>query len=273
MVTKRDYTEEAVAAARSVLVELNHLFGEYRQHIVIIGGWVPELIIPQGKHKHIGSIDVDIAINHKEITEAGYRTILQLLKSRGYRQGLQPFIYIRDVPIGENVYEVEVDLMAGEYAGTGKSHRHQRILDIHARKGRGIDLVFREPVLIKVKGELPGGGMDTAITQVSSIPVFIIMKCMALEDRLKEKDAWDIYYCIRNYPGGIENLVKDFEPIVNHGLTEEAIVILADKFSSPEAIGPKFVADFEDIIDADERAVIQRDAYERIMQLRIKLPI
>jgi len=33
------------------------------------------------------------------------------------------------------------------------------------------------------------------------------MKGMALDDRLKEKDAWDIYYCIQNYPGGLDHLI------------------------------------------------------------------
>ena len=160
MVTKRDYTLEAVNAAKSVLIELSHLLGEYREYIVVIGGWVPELIIPQGNQKHVGSMDVDIAINHKELTESGYKTMLELLLSRGYRQGLQPYIFFRDVPVGERVYEVEIDLMSGEYAGTGKSHRHQQILDIKARKGRGVDLVFREPVQIRLIGELPGAVVE-----------------------------------------------------------------------------------------------------------------
>jgi hypothetical protein len=44
MVTKRDYTAEAIAAAKSVLIELVHLLGEYRENTVLIGGWVPELL-------------------------------------------------------------------------------------------------------------------------------------------------------------------------------------------------------------------------------------
>jgi hypothetical protein len=36
---------------------------------------------------------------------------------------------------------------------------------------------------------------------------FFVMKGMALHDRLKEKDAWDIYYCTKNYTGGIDKLV------------------------------------------------------------------
>lgn len=267
MVTRKDYVKKAVEAAKSVLIELSHLLGEYQENIVIIGGWVPELVIPQEKQKHTGSIDVDIAINHKKISEPGYKTILELLLSHGYRQGPQPFIFLRDVPVGDEIYEVEVDLMAGEYAGTGKSHRHQRIFDSHARKGRGIDLVFTDPEKILISGRLPGGGKDSVTVQVSSIPVFIIMKCIALDKRLKEKDAWDIYYCVRNYPGGIEILANKFSSITNHSLTKEAVIILSTKFSSPEDIGPRYVADFEEVNDSEQRLFIQRDAYERMTYL------
>ena len=93
------------------------------------------------------------------------------------------------------------------------------------------------------------------------------MKCMALENRLKEKDAWDIYYCIRYYPGGIETLIKDFELLANHSQMREAMEILTHKFSSPDAMGPKYVADFEEIMDPEERMIRQRDAYERVNHL------
>ena len=49
MVAKRsDYTSDAVEAARSVLLELSRLLGEYQKGIVIVGGWVPELLIQSG---------------------------------------------------------------------------------------------------------------------------------------------------------------------------------------------------------------------------------
>ena len=52
MVEARDYNEENVEAARSVLVELTHLLGEYRDHIVVIGG-VPAhydgIVVRQGR--------------------------------------------------------------------------------------------------------------------------------------------------------------------------------------------------------------------------------
>jgi len=38
-------------------------------------------------------------------------------------------------------------------------------------------------------------------------------------------------------------------------------------------MGPKFVADFEDIQDSDERAIRMRDAYERVNHLLSELGI
>jgi len=64
MVTQKDYTAEAVNAARSVLIELVHLLGEYWENIVLIGGWVPEILLSRNENPHVGSIDVDLALNH-----------------------------------------------------------------------------------------------------------------------------------------------------------------------------------------------------------------
>lgn len=144
MVTRRDYTTEKVEAAKSVMIELTHLLGEYRDNIVLIGGWVPELLIPQAPRPHVGSMDIDLALNHLKIQEAGYQLIEELLTARGYYQeeGKQPFIFFRDVPIGGAVVKVQVDLLSGEYEGTGKKHRTQAIQGVKARKTRGCDLAF-----------------------------------------------------------------------------------------------------------------------------------
>ena len=69
MVTRRDYTAEAIEAARSVLIELMHLLGKYREHIVLIGGWVPDILFSKEGAPHVGSMDVDLALNHKGLKE------------------------------------------------------------------------------------------------------------------------------------------------------------------------------------------------------------
>jgi hypothetical protein len=80
--SRTDYSTQAVEAARSVMMELVRLLSEYHDDMVIIGGWVPDLLLPAAETKHIGSTDVDLALNHRKITEAGYRTILEHLTKR-----------------------------------------------------------------------------------------------------------------------------------------------------------------------------------------------
>ena len=272
MVTKRtDYTAEAVEAARSVLLELTRLLGEYQDSIVIVGGWVPTLLLNQAPREHIGSLDVDMALNHRTLREVGYKSIMQLLLAHGYYQGEQPFIFFRTVQLGENPYEVEVDFLAGEYSGTARGHRTQRVQDIRPRKARGCDLAINLATEITISGTLPGGGKDTATLRVASIVPFLVMKSMAMAGRLKEKDAWDIYYCIRYYPGGIDKLAEEFQPHLENSLIQETLDKLGKKFASPEHIGPKQVADFDDIADPGERAFIQRDAFERVNALISRL--
>ena len=176
---------------------------------MIVGGWVPELLIEQAPHTHIGSLDVDVALNHRTLHEVGYKTILQLLLLHGYRQAEQPFVFFRTVEIGERQIEVEVDFLAGEYSGTARGHRTQRVQDMRPRKTRGCDLALSLATEIRISGTLPGGAKDTATLRVASIVPFLVMKAMALASRLMEQDAWDIYYCIRYYPGGIEKLVAE----------------------------------------------------------------
>ena len=82
---------------------------------------------------------MDLALNHKELTEAGYRMIGGILRQHGYVQDhRQPFIFRNNV----RRQTVQVDFLAGEYGGTSKSRRTQKALDLQPRKARGCDLAF-----------------------------------------------------------------------------------------------------------------------------------
>jgi hypothetical protein len=183
-VTFRDYSADQVEAARSVLLELVRLLGEYRDDIVVVGGWVPQLLLPAGTPPHVGSIDVDLALNHRNLREAGYATIQALLVRRGYEADpRQPFIYHRTVVVNGNAIKVEVDFLAGEYAGTSAKHRTQQVQEGRARKARGCDLAFDLYVETDIAGELPEGGRDQARIRVSSVVAFLVMKGMVLHEK------------------------------------------------------------------------------------------
>lgn len=268
MTTRRDYNAESLQAARSVLIELVQILGEFRDQIVVVGGSVPGLLLRDAPEQHVGTLDIDLALDFRNIPETSYQTILKALASRGYRQGEQPFQFFRDVPSpGREPILVEVDLLAGQYGGTGRSHRTQIVQDARARKTRGCDLVFQSNEMVAIEGELPGGGHLKVQCRVAAIVPFLVMKGMALADRLKEKDAYDIYYCVRRYPGGVSALAEVFRPHIGNQLVREGLTKIKEKFLSPDAAGPKWVADFLEIADPEERAIQQRAAYEQITAL------
>ena len=90
MVTsRRDYSAEGIEAAKSVLIELMQLLGEFRDHMVVVGGWVPVLLLTDAREPHVGTLDIDLALDFRSISEASYRTLLEALTSRGYRQDPQ----------------------------------------------------------------------------------------------------------------------------------------------------------------------------------------
>ena len=168
---------------------------------------------------------------------------------------------------------MKIDLLAGEYGGTRRRHRHQKIQDVQARKARGCDLVFANPVKVKVKGRLPNGATQEVTVKVPSIGPFLVTKGMALWGRIKEKDAFDIYYCCRHYPGGIAALVRDIKPLMNNKLAREGLGKIRDRFRNTNALGPTGVAAFLELEDPEERLRIQREAFELVNRLMRELGI
>lgn len=267
MGTKSEYIREETEICLSVLLELMTILGEYRDNIAIIGGWVPYLLMNHVRHEHIGSLDIDIVLDFTKITDENYRTILELLREHGYAQKAEniPFAFVKEVmSTSEIKYKVQVDLMAGEYEGTGKSHRHQNIQDIKARKARGADLVFSHYTSVKISGKMPDGSENKITVKVAGLIPFLVMKGMALWERKSEKDAYDIYFVIKNYPDGLGALVEEFRPHIDNKIIREGLGKIKAKFESLDMIGPKWIVNFEEIEDDEEKDMLRRDSFERV---------
>lgn len=106
---------------------------------------------PDEPERHAGSIDVDVALNHKELTGAGCRMIGEILRQHGYTQDRQqPFIF-------RKLVRGQVGQVVGSLAGgTGKGRRTPQALDIQLCRARGCDLAFQIPLTqVALKGTLP----------------------------------------------------------------------------------------------------------------------
>ena len=108
-----DYSAVQVEAARSVLLELSNILSEYQDCLMIIGGWVPELLFPGGGH--VGSLDVDLLLDHRSLaSHEKYLTIERVLTRNNYEKHPEQFFtFVRRVMVGDTLVSVGLDLLAG----------------------------------------------------------------------------------------------------------------------------------------------------------------
>lgn len=264
--SSRDYNEGQKEAAHRILIELVNLFDEYRDDIRIVGGWVPDLMFPD--EGHIGSVDVDVLINHLNLKDAGYQTMSRILLKNGYVENPDKyFSFTKNVIIDGKLYPVDVDILAGKYGGTNENRRGQHVQGIKALKATGGNYAFEfEPQVIDVQAKRPDGAIDSARVNVVAIVPYIIMKTAAL-GRGKPKDAYDIYFLIKHYKNGVKELAQLFKECGDAKLILEMKDKLSKKFGSPNHAGPVDVVAFMDLEDNDEIEFVKRDAYEQVKTL------
>ncbi len=266
LISAVDYSAGQKEAAHRVLIELVNLFQEYEDDIRIVGGWVPDLMFP--KAGHIGSVDVDILINHLTLQDEGYQNMSRILRRNAYEDHPDKyFSFIKTINVDGVLYDVDVDILAGMYGGTQQKKRSQHIQGIKALKSTGGNFAFAfPPQKVKIEARRTDGAIDVANVSVIAVVPYIVMKTAAL-GRGKAKDAYDIYFLVKHYSGGLRALSKEFRLVHDKKIITEMKEKLSEKFASPEHAGPKDVVDFLDLSDEDEIEMIKRDAYEQIQSL------
>jgi hypothetical protein len=273
--TKEDYPQRELEACHRVLMEMVNLLHEFSDHIALVGGWVPFYIAGSAGNPHVGSLDVDVAFDFTNISAETYETVLAILKDNGYYQSNpvhKPFQWWKDVKVDDGApVPVEVDLLAPEYGGRSQRHENQLVQDTRARKARGCDLVFSRVEEVILEGTLPNGARDTVRCKVAGVVPFLVMKGMAL-GRGKPKDAYDIEYVIRNYPGGVAVIIELFKRDLDNKLVQEGLGRIRAKFESIDHTGPQDIVNFLAVSESD-RLVRRREAFDIVSELLDALEI
>ena len=73
---------------------------------------------------------------------------------------------------------------------------------------------------------------------------FVVLKALAFRKRGENKDAYDLYYHIRNYGSSVEDIAEALKPLLHEKKAKEAIKILNDDFTSNDSVGAVRVARF-----------------------------
>jgi hypothetical protein len=86
-------------------------------------------------------------------------------------------------------------------------------------------------------------------------------------DGAKAKDAYDLYFLIKQYPGGARQLALEFSGLSETPIVREMSAKLSEKFASVDHAGPVDIANFMDVSDDQEISMIRRDAFEQVRAL------
>lgn len=265
-----DYQDRVTEAVKMVLVEIGQVLGSFRGKFAVVGGSVPWLLLEESEMEHVGTLDVDLNLDAEALRNGEYADLIKSLMAHRYQQtdDTKDFQLRRLVPArdGGDDIDVRVDFLMPASADI-KKNKPKFIENFRVQKADGADLATQFHQLVAVEAEMPDGGMNKVEIAVCSIPVLLAMKGYALNNRLKRKDAYDVYFCIRNYPDGLEALADACRAILDQPSAQEGYSYIEAKFNGLEAYGPMSVRKFVEetrALDGRTADQWQQDAFAQV---------
>ena len=265
-----DYGDRTAAAVKSVLVEIGQILGSFRGKFAVIGGAVPWLLLSEADMPHSGTVDVDLGLDPFALGDGEYARLAEALLTQGYDQrvNLRRFQLVRTVPARDDGPDIDivVDFLMPRDAEITRN-TPPLISQFAVQRADGADLALRFYQMVAIEGDMPTGGRNLVHIAAASIPALLAMKGYAIDNRLKRKDAYDIYYSIRNFPGGIEALVEATRPLLDVKTARKGYRLISGKFRNIEDFGPTSVRKFVEgsaLLGGRTANQWQQDAYGQV---------
>lgn len=259
---------------------IGQILGSFQGKFAVIGGAVPWLLLGNEEMPHVGTLDVDISLDAEALGDGEYVSLIKALMGNGYHQGeeLRRFQLVRQVPVddGAGPIDVIVDFLMPRDAKIIKNVP-PLISEFAVQRAFGAELALRFYKMVAIEGPMPNGGKNRVEIAVASIPALLAMKGFAVNGRHKHKDAYDIYYCVRNYRDGIEALAEACRPLLAEASARQGYGYIAEKFNRVDGYGPtsvrRFVQDTQILGDRtpeqwQQDSFGQVDAWLRALGLR-----
>jgi hypothetical protein len=119
--------------------------------------------------------------------------------------------------------------------------------DFGALIAPGLPLAFDERHEIGLDGHALTGEKVRRTVPVCGPATFVALKSFAFADRAEPKDAYDLVYVLRRWPGGVDDIVDRLAQHAARGpeVVEHALGLLSDDFATPNSLGPRRAAAFE----------------------------
>lgn len=267
-----DYGDRENQAVFQVLIELAQILGSQHGNFVIVGGSVPSLLFNKAIPGHIGTLDIDLDLNPEALGDYDYAELVKELEDHDYERGikgLKPFQLQRTIDLkdGGSPISIIIDLLM-PMGTVVKEHNPPLIDGLRVQPIDGGIYALKHYQEISIDGQMPDGRRNKVKILVATPPAFLVMKGYALVGRNKQKDAYDIWFCIRNYEGGVDVLADACRPLLEEDEARVAYMNIADKFRDESDFGPttvrRFLENSPDKCGDMTPDQIQNDAYLRI---------
>jgi hypothetical protein len=231
--------------------------------IVIVGGLVPSLLIdqsalPEGTSAHVGTMDLDIGLELAIFKEERYLALTERLRNAGFAPDRSE--------TGRNTRQrwrmgkrgsVTVDFLISPSRDADKGGRLRDIeKDFAAVITPGLKLAFQDRRSIHIEGKTVLQEKAKRDVWVCGPGAFVVLKALAFHARGENKDAYDLYYLVRNMGKGVGEIAECLRPLMHDPEAGKALRILRGDFLDHGGLGPRRVAEFlqggpDDDIQAD----------------------
>jgi hypothetical protein len=274
--TAAEYESQQSALVRSTCLYVATKLGDLMQDILVIGGLVPSLIVDQetlrdGTEPHVGTMDLDVGLQLALLDEGRYRSLTERLRDAGFRMDTNDHGNpTRQRWLIEGARSVTLDFLIppsreGDRGGSLRDIEP----DFAAIIAPGLRCAFRDRQRVTLVGETLFGERATRDVWVCGAGGFVVLKALAFDGRGVNKDAYDLFYVIRNYGSGPRDVADRLLPLLDDEEAQSARAILERDFTDPSGVGPRRVAAFvTGGIDDD----LQLDVVGFVGQLLAELP-
>jgi hypothetical protein len=248
-----EYRKEQAELVRHTCLYVATKLGDLLEELVVVGGLVPSLLIheesgPRVVEAHVGTMDLDLGLSLALLDAARYEELTARLRRAGFEPdvneaGNPTFQRWKIEPPGHPKMTVDFVIPSILDQDEGGKIRHIE-KDFAAVITPGLHLAFRDRQKFSLSGRTILGEKANRDIWVCGPGAFVVLKALAFGTRGENKDAYDLYYVIRNYGTGIDDVLAHLKPVLDEKETQKALKILLRDFSDPDGVGPRRVAEF-----------------------------
>jgi len=269
--TAADYTPAQTELVRATTLTVATLLGDYMEEMVVVGGLVPSLLIPAmalpaGVEAHPGTMDLDLGLDLAILDERRYEGIAERLRSSGFRPDQnergndtrQRWVHAANP-------HIKVDFLIPPVGANATPGRLQSLdSGLAAIIIPGLEVAFRNRIMVNIAGKTLFGETASRDIPVCNPGAFVLLKALAFRNRGLFKDAYDLYYMVRNYGDRKKDVAVFLKPLVESEAGQRAVAILQEDFLEERALGPMRVARFA---TGAENTEIQADVVGFVSEL------